>query len=70
MPLYTYLCKKCSKKFDFLVGMTQEKLKVQCPFCGNTEVEKVFAPFRIVSSGRGGSSKCSSCSGGDCSTCS
>jgi putative FmdB family regulatory protein len=72
MPVYTYLCRKCSEKFDILVGMTQEKNELKCPNCNNKDLEKAFVPFRIASSGRqsSSSSKCNSCSGGNCSSCS
>lgn len=68
MPIYTYLCKRCSKKFDFLVGVSQEKNQLKCPFCDSREVGKILTGFSIAGRGKGGS-KCNSCSGGACSTC-
>ncbi|MBP7087868.1 MAG: zinc ribbon domain-containing protein [Candidatus Omnitrophica bacterium] len=67
MPIHTYLCKKCLKKSDFLSGVNQDKdaQKLKCPHCGSKDLEKTLAAFSIA-----GSSKCSSCSGGDCSSCS
>jgi len=71
MPLYTYCCKKCSEKFDLLIGMSQEKTELQCPACKSKHIEKAFASFRVHGSGgdRHTSSKCGSCSGGSCSGC-
>ncbi|MEI8349573.1 MAG: zinc ribbon domain-containing protein [Candidatus Omnitrophota bacterium] len=71
MPLYAYYCKKCSEKFDLLLGMSQEKTELKCPACKSKKIEKVFAPFRVggSSSEKNSSSKCGSCSGGSCSGC-
>lgn len=71
MPLYTYLCNKCQKKFDILVGMTQEKAELKCIYCGSSDIVRGFSPFGIKAAGGGSasSSGCGSCSGGSCSTC-
>ncbi len=67
MPIYTYICEDCGMKFDILVGINQEKIDAVCPGCGSSSVEKRFSVFGISGSEKG--SWCSSCSGGDCSTC-
>jgi putative FmdB family regulatory protein len=70
MPIFTYQCKSCLEKFDILVGMTQDKPELKCPKCKSSDLEKQFAPFRVSGvSEKSSSSKCSSCSGGDCSGC-
>ncbi|MDP2924452.1 MAG: zinc ribbon domain-containing protein [Candidatus Omnitrophota bacterium] len=72
MPIYTYLCKKCSQKHDFLVGMNQEKQELKCPSCGGKNLEKQFVLFGISSNSPEKSSSshnCGSCSGGSCSSC-
>ncbi|MDD3296946.1 MAG: zinc ribbon domain-containing protein [Candidatus Omnitrophica bacterium] len=67
MPIYTYYCNSCLSKTDFLIGVGQGKVKIVCPECGSKDLKKVFSPFRV--SGTKSSSKCLSCSGGDCSSC-
>ncbi|MDD5195239.1 MAG: zinc ribbon domain-containing protein [Candidatus Omnitrophica bacterium] len=71
MPIFTYFCKKCSSNFELLVGVNQEACALKCPTCGAKSLEKVFSAFKIGhgDSATVGSSKCSSCSGGDCSGC-
>ncbi|RKY44759.1 MAG: hypothetical protein DRP81_05070 [Candidatus Omnitrophota bacterium] len=73
--IYTYLCKKCKGKSDFLVGVNEERTLLVCPHCRSSKVEKIFSPFRVStpSDSRKGapisSNKSSSCGGGSCSTC-
>ncbi|MCM8819631.1 MAG: zinc ribbon domain-containing protein [Candidatus Omnitrophica bacterium] len=73
MPIYTYFCKICKKKFDLLIRTTEQK--ISCPYCNNTNLEKQFSVFGVVSKGGGdltsssSSGKCSGCSGGNCSSC-
>ena len=43
MPIYEYLCKKCSKRFEKLVF--EDKEKITCPSCGSDEAEKQFSSF-------------------------
>ncbi|MDD4955495.1 MAG: zinc ribbon domain-containing protein [Candidatus Omnitrophica bacterium] len=69
MPIFTYQCNKCMEKFDVLVGMSQDKPDLKCPKCKSSDLAKQFAPFRVSGSSDRGSSKCSSCSGGNCSGC-
>ncbi|UCC94533.1 MAG: zinc ribbon domain-containing protein [Candidatus Omnitrophota bacterium] len=70
MPLYTYVCKRCSKSFEILVSFSRQRGEAKCPECGSNNTEKVFGSFSVSGSTKGTSSKCSSCSGGNCSTCS
>ncbi|MDD5584607.1 MAG: zinc ribbon domain-containing protein, partial [Candidatus Omnitrophica bacterium] len=71
MPIFTYHCKKCSHTFELLVGMNQDAVQLQCPHCGAKSLEKIFSAFKIGHSDTqsSGSSKCSSCAGGNCSSC-
>jgi len=71
MPIYTYLCKKCSQKCDLLVAMNQDIKELKCPECGSKKLEKQLTSFSISggSSDGGSSTKCGSCSGGSCSGC-
>jgi putative FmdB family regulatory protein len=46
MPLYEYVCQKCSH--EFAVAMTineHDKKRVQCPQCNSTEVARTLQPF-------------------------
>ena len=47
MPLYTYICTKCGKKFELLVGVTLEKLEFKCKNCGSREIKRIFEGFSI-----------------------
>ncbi|MFA5008080.1 MAG: FmdB family zinc ribbon protein [Candidatus Omnitrophota bacterium] len=69
MPIFTYQCNKCLSKFDILIGMSQDKPELKCPKCASQDLEKQFAPFRVSGGSVSSSSKCSSCSGGNCSGC-
>jgi putative FmdB family regulatory protein len=70
MPIFRYRCNKCSREFDFLSGMTRIEPELKCPSCNSKEVEKLLSGFRIRGRGGEGSSPgCSTCSGGDCSSC-
>jgi putative FmdB family regulatory protein len=69
MPLYEYVCKKCSHPFEELVfGDTVPR----CPKCDTTSVEKVLSAHNVGrSSGPlpqlGGSGPCGGCpSSGSC----
>ncbi len=68
MPIYEFECPKCRVSFEYVVMGEEE---VRCPQCGG-KVEKLISTFRSrTTSERGGSSSCScsTCSGGDCSSC-
>ena len=73
MPIYTYLCKDCNKKFDLLILKSSDP--IVCPNCNSSNLEKLISGFSILGSkdssleGSDSGSKCSSCSGGSCATC-
>jgi putative FmdB family regulatory protein len=69
MPVYTYICKDCGKKFDLLIGMTSEKVEPKCAKCGSKEIEKIFGSFCVGSSSDKFSSSGPSCPTGTCPTC-
>ena len=69
MPLYTYLCKDCGKKFDLLIGVTSEKTKFECVKCGSKNIEKIFGSFTVGASDSKSSSSGPSCPTGTCPTC-
>jgi putative FmdB family regulatory protein len=79
MPIYEYHCKKCDKIFETLI-MGDEK--PECPECKTTEVSRLMSACGFVSKGSAsgggeaptlsssaGSSACSTCSAGNCSSC-
>ena len=49
MPLYEYVCQKCSHPFEELVSSTSAR--PPCPACTSQRVERVLS---VVSIGRGG----------------
>ena len=69
MPIYTYVCKDCSEKFDLLVGVTSKKTELKCKKCSSRNIEKTLGSFSVGNSGGKSSSAGSSCSTGTCPTC-
>ncbi len=72
MPIYEFVCNKCSNKFEKLLPMNDGKDGVFCPKC-NGEAHKVFSTFATISSGSAGSDMdfgAPSGGGGGCSSCS
>jgi putative FmdB family regulatory protein len=68
MPIYTYICKNCSERFDLLIGVTAEKTELKCKKCNSRNIEKTFAAFSMgKSSSKSSSSDLSSCPTGTCS---
>jgi putative FmdB family regulatory protein len=46
MPIYEYVCKKCGKRFDLAMTISEHATKqVQCPHCKSTEVEPQLQVF-------------------------
>jgi putative FmdB family regulatory protein len=43
MPLFEYLCSKCARKFEVLVGVTAEKASTACPDCGSKQCRKLIS---------------------------
>jgi putative FmdB family regulatory protein len=48
MPIYEYVCRKCSEKFSVLRGICSSK-KIACPQCSSQEVKKIFSAFSCAS---------------------
>jgi len=71
MPIYEYTCMKCKKDFEYLVFGSEKD--VTCPACSSKKVKRSMSACSFKSSGNysssAGSSGCSSCGGGTCSTC-
>jgi|SRR6266404_5678156 len=49
MPLYEYSCRKCSKRFEFLVMGSD---KPACPRCHGRDLERLFSTFAVSGAGR------------------
>ena len=45
MPIYEYVCKNCSKKYDKFVRSQSSKVQLKCPNCGSERGEKAFSAF-------------------------
>ena len=80
MPIFEYICQKCSNEFETLV--ISKGTDVECPECSSHELTKKMSVSNIKSGGDGaGSSEterspsssstsgCSSCISRNCSTC-
>jgi putative FmdB family regulatory protein len=50
MPIYEYICARCSRKFDLLVRSGREKAR--CPHCGARKARKQFSVFGMSTGGR------------------
>lgn len=62
MPIFEYVCRTCSNRFEVLV---QGSRAAVCPGCNGTDLEQQFSVFAV---GRGQTSTVRS-SAGACGTC-
>jgi len=63
MPFYDLKCTKCSNEFNILANISQKEDKlINCPNCGNNELETVFKNINIIKS----KNHSHSCNGGCC----
>ncbi|AEE91212.1 MAG: zinc ribbon domain-containing protein [Tepidanaerobacter acetatoxydans] len=69
MPTFDFECRKCGNRFSEFVSI-KDKDNVRCPEC-NGEVKQLFTGFLFTRKSNASSTgtSCSSCSGGNCSTC-
>ncbi|MCI5125475.1 MAG: zinc ribbon domain-containing protein [Candidatus Electrothrix sp. AR5] len=53
MPIYEYVCKKCTKHFEVLSTSSNDDETVKCPECQSLEVKKTISSgtFRMSSGG-------------------
>jgi len=70
MPIFSYICKDCSNKFDLLIGVTSKDEERICKKCGSKNIEKSITSFGVsISSGKSDSSLSGpSCPTGTCPT--
>jgi putative FmdB family regulatory protein len=69
MPIYEYICNKCSEEFEKLVF---GKKAVDCPKCSSKDIKKKMSSFGMSGVDKpfaGESSGCTSCSKSSCSSC-
>ena len=52
MPIYEYQCKQCAACFEKLV-LAGDEQPVECPGCGNRQVEKLMSCARFMDGGGG-----------------
>jgi len=46
MPTYEYKCKKCGKKFELVMSMSEhESKRAACPKCKSRTLERVYSGF-------------------------
>ena len=45
MPLYEYQCAGCDNRFEVLQRVGQGSEGLECPDCGEAEVEKEYSTF-------------------------
>jgi len=64
MPIYEYLCKDCSRRFEVLVYGAK---KAQCPHCQSARLEQQLSVFAVAASGKSASE--SAGNGGACGSC-
>lgn len=45
MPIYEYQCLKCSQRFELIQWAGSREMKVECPKCKDTHVQRVISMF-------------------------
>ncbi len=72
MPIFEFHCQSCGQDFEKLVFASDPE--VECPFCHQTQVEKLMSAcsakvgYKFTAASSSGSS-CSGCSATSCSSC-
>ncbi|MGI6143144.1 MAG: FmdB family zinc ribbon protein [bacterium] len=70
MPLFEYYCPKCQARFEILCKASEKPVSPPCPTCNNTETKGILTGFAVRGTEKpSGTTGCSSCHGGNCSTC-
>lgn len=67
MPIYEYLCGRCSNKFEILTSFNNKD--VRCSKCNSKKTKKLISKFSVKAEGETSLSKCSTCSSSSCDTC-
>jgi putative FmdB family regulatory protein len=66
MPVYEYICVRCSKPFEELVLGPEE---IRCPACSSLKVEKRYSTFATSNTLRSDGGATSNDMPGSCGTC-
>jgi len=73
MPIYEYVCKECSTKFDTIRSMNEADNPIRCEKCGSFETKRAlsicFTHGSEKSTGSHQSGGCGNCGGGSCASC-
>jgi putative FmdB family regulatory protein len=64
MPIYQYVCRNCSHRFDRLV---MGQARPDCPVCGSPDLERLLSVFAVGPGASRGSTEAPT--GGACGTC-
>lgn len=79
MPIFEYICTTCDQEFEEIILGDEQAV---CPKCGSLDTKKLISKGVFRTGGpivmgspsanaitTRGKSKCTGCSGGDCSSC-
>lgn len=70
MPIYSYQCNKCKKKFELLVGVTADSADLKCTYCKSSDIKKVLSAFSVRRAAAAGlKGPAGACPPGGCPTC-
>lgn len=59
MPFYDLKCSKCGIEFNTMAKMSDRENKlINCPECGNNQLETVFKNINIIQSRKSNSPDC------------
>lgn len=59
MPFYDLKCSKCGNEFNIMAKMSErENKQINCPECGNQELETVFKNINIIQSRKSNGGEC------------
>jgi putative FmdB family regulatory protein len=62
MPIYEYRCSQCGRVSEFLIGVGQGNVEINCKYCGSKELSKMISAPSAVS-GKIGSQHGKTCCG-------
>jgi len=48
MPIFDYVCDKCEKEFELLVGVVDSETTLKCPHCGASTITKKITSGKFV----------------------
>jgi len=75
VPLYEFRCEKCDQVIELLCRVGSAGKGLKCPECGGKKMQRLMSVCAVRSKGEGGAmtsvgSSCSTCTSGDCASCS